>query len=267
VSAPNRNNILPHYEYLKKWENKVVSNIKNIDWNKINPVVAVCENKEDFHIFNYLRLTTSYIKQGMNDSKQSRATRLVVLDSNTGGILGIILHADIYDRWSLRDNYIGWLPELRSKNINKILHVQRALPLIGFGKYLLGKLLILLSISREVIKYMSLKYSQPICAITISGLGLKRYPYCERLHGIEFVGYHNKSQRECALYICETMKGGYRHLRGEIPEEKLKIKTNTIIQNVKYWKERWLNPRLEKIENNSYDLNFYKLDNLLEIAN
>lgn len=266
ASAPRRQNILEHYEYLKKWEQRAVEYIHPINWMEVDPCIAPCETSKELHIFNYFRITTSYIHQKMTDIKRSRATRFFVADYKTGGILGIVLHGDIYDQWKLRDDFIGWNVNYRSKNINKILHIQKALPLLGYGKYFIGRLLILMAISREMIRYLSYKYSQPICAITMSGIGLKRMVYCERMFGIKFVGYHEKYERSCSLYAYEAMKGGYRHLRGEIPEKKLRIRAISMKDNIAYWKERWLMPRLEKIKENGFDSNFYRLDNLLEAA-
>lgn len=264
--APNRKNLLEHYEYLKKWENKAFEYLHPIDWEKIDPCIAPCETEKELHVFNYFRITTSFLHQQMTDIKKSRATRFFVADYKTGTILGLVLHGDIYDQWKIRDDFIGWNKHFRSRNINKILHIQKALPLLGLGKYLIGRLLILMAISRETIRYVSLKYSQPICVITMSGIGLKRLTYCERMLGIEFVGYHDKYERSCSLYSYEAIKGGYRHLRGEISEKKLRLKAKPMSENISYWKDRWLYPRLKKIDNKNFDPNSYRLEALLEAA-
>lgn len=239
-------NIKEHSNYLARHSSIAAQVWEKPDWENIKPVLKICNNKDWLAIYTYYRIVASGYKQKMQDVGMCRSTRCVIIDENSGGILGLILYADVYDKWNIRDNYIGWTDERRHDNINKIIHIQRCIVIPPYGKMLIGKLLYSMAISWEMVRYLGLKYSHKICLFTTHGVGKKRNTLVERLPYWRFLGIHDKGKRSASVYACETRKHAIKFMREEYDENKLRRKVPYMAEIVEYWKERWLVKRLNQ---------------------
>ena len=248
-------NLIAHRDFLLENQNLAASVWNEIDWENCQPKIIIANTRELRNIYNYYRIIASRYTQKMRDVGMCRSTRCLIIDENSKGIMGVVLYADVYDKWTIRDDFIGWSEKSRLANINKIIHIQRAVVIPPYGEYLVGKLLYSMAISWQMVKYLGLKYSHKICLFTTHGVGLNRNKLVERLPWWQYLGMHNKGARSCSVYACQTRKKSLQFMRGECSESKLRRKVPDMDEIIEYWKMRWLSKR----KNINFNPQLYKI--------
>lgn len=163
---------------------------------KIKPEIEFVENKIDSEIFkNCLSFWSVPVSHGYG-----RRIRMIIWDKSNYKVIGIVGLCDPVIGMATRDNYIGWNKEQRKERLYNCMtaYVLGAVP--PYNQLLCGKLVALLTISKEVVKYFQNKYSNNITIIskkqkpselvmidTMGAFG-KSVIY-NRLRGWHFIGY------------------------------------------------------------------------------
>jgi hypothetical protein len=237
------------------------------DLNDMNISVVYCgANPKDMMIYDYFRNMVSSAPQG--GSPMGRNNPFLIMDTKSMAVLGIFTIGDAPMKYPYFQKYIGadgWLSgnesenELKWKTLHTVLYILRCLPLHPFGELLIGKLIVLLATSTEIIKLLEQKYSYRYTLFLVRTLHGKSSLY-HRLHprGLEYIGSDETNR---GMYVMELRKHGLQYLRGERELEKcsFKRKTHSISEQYEYWKERWFLPRVERIgtENIKFDKGYY----------
>lgn len=244
----------PKFNY--KFEHFIAKK-SEINVEKISPEIEFVETKYLKELFkSCLSFWSVPVSFGYG-----RRIKMIIWDKNNYKIIGIVGLCDPVIGLAVRDNYIGWNKEQRKERLYNCMtaYVLGALP--PYNELLGGKLVALLTISREVVEYFKVKYSgkktiisekqKPAELILIDTMGAfgKSVIY-NKLKGWKFIGYSK----------------GYTHyhLTSNGFFEKI---SNFLIQNGKYevfkrnryghgpnWKFRVINTALSLMEIKSEDV-------------
>lgn len=252
---------------LRKAEPRALQHYREPGWSNIDPIIVEARTQRDRDLCNYWRHVISSEPQVA--LSYGRDVQFYVIDRNSGLLLGLFTIVSALTNLKARDVVIGWSPEQRKRLISRVVYLSRCLPTQPFGSLIGGKLLALMATASEVIRTLELRYSFPIVGMMIRTLHGKSSQY-NRLEDrwIEFIGDDGQGK---SLYLAELKSKGFRYLRGDAPEAKMRPRTFTIAQQVDYWKQRWYLPRLESMRSTrpevlEWDPSRYALARVLDHA-
>lgn len=165
------------------------SSLQEICIQKINPILIEVGDSETVKMFKY---ATSFWSIPVT-SGYGRRVRLIVYDNYNHKVIGIVGFCDPVIALKVRDDFIGWGPEVKNRKIYSMLtaYVLGAVP--PYNEILGGKLVALLATSQEVTKIIESKYKTRrenfvLAAIDTFGAFGKSVIY-NKLKGWHFVGY------------------------------------------------------------------------------
>ena len=165
---------------------KLLFDKQDYDISKLDIRLEQVENTSQRNIFKWVQLHTSKLRSGISIGKN---IKILVKDSISDKIIGIIQLSSDFMSLEDRDTFIGWSQEQRKCNINKnIMNLSCCVPVQPFGfNYTGGKLLVQLAFSREVFDMYYEKYNEVLLGINTTSINGKSIMY-DRLKCLKFVG-------------------------------------------------------------------------------
>jgi hypothetical protein len=154
---------------------------------KINPILHICRDTEDFDIWRYFRVYVSSLKM---TQLVGRAIRILVKDQLTQKILGIMSLSSDVGYLEKRDEHIGWSNETKfdNKKINHIMNLSTCIPVGNFGYNLNGgKLMAMLAFSKEIKDEFENRYGDKLAGIITTSINGKSIMY-DRIKRLKFLG-------------------------------------------------------------------------------
>ena len=250
MTLPSNFELMKH---LTNVEVPALSKLKPIDLTNFDPVVVMAKTPANQKLWHYWRVALSSEGQGSMTITQGRYQLYFVMDSISGGLLGIFALGDPPMVYPYFEQQFGWHERTGTKNgraynvekwakLNSILYIHRCLPVYEFGSMLGGKLITLMATSKELIRGLEIRYSFMFSLFLIRTLHGKSSQY-NRLHprGIVEVGVDEGGR---GMMWMELRKNGLKYLHNEAPALGKPL-THTMKDQVEYWKTRWLAPRME----------------------
>ena len=233
-----------------------LSLVKQVDLENLKPVIRKADQKTQIY-WDYWRCVLSSTVQG-GVINMGRTNCYFMFDDNSGGLLGVFALTDTPVSNPFFSEYFGWdvrdIPDeelaakgsiankAKRRSIHTIVSIRRCLPLYEFGGMLGGKLLTLGAASNEVIRSLEVQYSFKLSLLYTRALHGKASQY-NRLeaNGLRYMGLGKSGE---GYYFMELRQKAERYLRGDV-DRMGKLKVKSFPENVEFWKERWLQPRIE----------------------
>ena len=147
-----------------------IASPEEIDVTSIQPCIELVSKNKDYEaIFRAARIFwETPVTNGFG-----RRIRIVVLDKNNGKLIGIIGLCDPVFNLRARDLWIGWDLETKKRMLWHVMNAYILGAVPPYNSILGGKLISLISISREIREIFRRKYKNKKSTI----LGIKRPPY------------------------------------------------------------------------------------------
>jgi hypothetical protein len=164
-----------------------INNIwKSYDVTKIDPILIFCETPKEKDTWKYYRNITSSVKR--SKSPGFRNIKILVIDRFTGKYLGIIELSSTVWNCKAIDDLLEWDSVEKQSNLNNIINITTCVPLQPLGyNFSVGKLLVMLTFSTEVLTYYKNKYKCDIYGVVTYSINNTCYQY-EDLEEISRIG-------------------------------------------------------------------------------
>jgi hypothetical protein len=230
-------------------EPRMLNLVRPFNLATLQPVAIQVQSPEHNLIFDYFRFCISSAPQSAALQSTGREARYIIIDKTSGAILGINALTDGSPGQQLAQwagcKMIGNVQYGGTNTANTVIQLKRCLPLYEFGDMTGGKLLYLLTASRELMAAWEYRYSFQVMAVYVSTLHGKSSQY-NRLHGrgLEYLG----SIDNRGIYV----QGLYENARSFIAEQTKDAgacTTYTFKEQFEYWRDRWLPNRLPLSDN------------------
>jgi len=159
-----------------KWyREKIFTEVNDEVLNNFDIELEFVENNHQHDLWQYFRIHTSSIKTSKNIG---RNIRILVKHKQSGKYLGILALASDIKNCESRDKYIGWTNNIKVKKLQYIMNISCCVGLqpIAFN-YNIGKLLVGLCFSKEVLNYHKNKYGHDLACITTFSINGKSIQY------------------------------------------------------------------------------------------
>lgn len=259
---------------LSRLEAGALSMLKPIDLATLEPMVVQCTGK-NLALWNYWRIALSSETQTSTKITQGRYQLYFVIDKTSGGLLGLFALGNAPECYPYLESQFGWDQRIDLKNgrpynaakwskYHTILYMHRCLPVYEFGKMTGGKLMTLMATSRELLRFLEIRYSFLYGLFVVRTLHGKSSQY-NRLHQRGLVEVGTDDQGRGMLWQ-ELRKNALKYYRGEV-EVLGKTNAYPVKEQVDYWKERWLYPRAARMGVTVLEPNIdqYRVSNLSSI--
>lgn len=151
---------------LRRYEDRLIKHIasgREIDPERISPtLVPVTRGSHEERLFRYASLHWSVPVS----SGYGRRLRFLVLDSHNEKLMGIIGVGDPVFNVGVRDQWIGWDLNARKERLQQVMDafVIGAIP--PYSQLLMGKLVAMLLVSRELHSAFAVKYGHRVSRIS-----------------------------------------------------------------------------------------------------
>jgi len=229
-------------------EDAALEMVRPIDLTTMQPEIVEVGAGTMRALHDYWRVMISSEPQGLSFSGGGRSSALLVRDKVSGGILGVTALADpnikplsALVHWD--GTALGNASRLARQH--QVTMLKRCLPIYEFGQMTGGKLLALMSTSRDVIRLMELRFSFQYAFLairTLHGRGSQYNRLQER--GIELYEVDGEGK---GFYGMELRKKGIAYLRDGRPMGK--TNTRPLGEQIEYWRTRWLPNRMLSQDN------------------
>lgn len=186
----------------------------SIDISNIEISIEQVLTKEQRDIYNWIALHVSKLRLVQNKGK---SIKLLVKDSVSDKILGLLhLCSDSYSLEN-RDSFIGWNTECKKAHLNDIMNIICCVPVQPFGfNFNGGKLLAQLAFSRQVFDIYYKKYNIPLIGLTTTSINGKSIQY-DRLDCLDYIGL-TKGYGNTHIPL-ELFDEAMEYLKQEYPKE------------------------------------------------
>ncbi len=182
----------------------------------IEPKIEFCETQELRDLWWYGR---NVIWSASYTGDVGRRLRWVILDKNTGYIIGICgLSSSL--SIPLFDQHIGWTREMKWKNkkVNHVMTMSHCAGMPELSKYLTGKLSALSCRSAEVVNAFESKYGLKAVTFFTTSLYGKSSLY-NRLEGYEYLGLTKGSSAALVpMEVKQQMREDFKQEKGKHSE-------------------------------------------------
>jgi hypothetical protein len=170
----------------KYYKNLVFNDTSDFTLDNFDVELEFCETKFQHDIWEYFRVHTSSIRTNKNIG---RCMRILVKHKLSGKYVGILaLGSDVYLCGS-RDKYIGWTPEIMKKNLKYVMNITTCVGLQPISyNFNIGKLLVALCFSGEVLTKFKEKYGHDLACITTFSINGKSIQYDRMKNYLTYVG-------------------------------------------------------------------------------
>jgi hypothetical protein len=247
------------------FEEQALAMVRPVDLATMEPEIIECRKGDANVMFNYWRAVLSSEPQGKSYSWYGRSASFLVRDRVSGGFLGVFAISDPPNTLKPMLRHFKWdeNEEARLARQHQALMLRRCLPIYEFGQMTGGKLLALAATSQEVLRLFELRYSFQFVYFLIRTLHGKSSQY-NRLQqrGIELIEVDAENK---GFYGMELRKKALAYMREGTPYGKTAM--HKLGDQVDYWKDRWLNARVQSTGNPSLitpDPERYRLSNQLD---
>jgi hypothetical protein len=211
--------------------------------------------KELNDLWNYFRIHQS--SSTGNNKNGGIKMRLLVRDRATKKYVGVLSIDSDHKKNTPRDKDIGWSKEQLRKNLYNVVNIRTCIGLQGFAKNTnLGKLLMMLTFSREVNQLFCNRYGFNYLSVLTTSLKGKSCQYSD-VDGLNFIGYTkginvgdipNELYEKCRAYYKKYVSNKsynklflmdkltkYLGINNEFTQEKMKrgVYINHMINNYK----------------------------------
>lgn len=180
--------IQENHEFFDQYSDSVYRLISQpIDYTLVEPELVMVKTKTDQAIWEYLRTIVSVMP---NSGIVGRRIKYFLKDKVSGNILGIFQLSSDFAILGCRDKYIGWNHDLKFKSnkINHILNLSVCVPLQSWGYLTGGKLMLMLSLSKQVQDDFKMLYGDDLIGVSTTSLYGKSSQY-NRVKEFKFLGY------------------------------------------------------------------------------
>jgi hypothetical protein len=150
--------------YLAKNENTYLGALipgRLLNPNKIKPRLFLCSEREDYDLYDYLRMSSSFPTQ----DRPGRRMKFIVRDMGHSGapVMGVCCLSSTVRQLKARDQWIGWIDkhsvEARAENLAYIMDISTCVSVPPYSYLTGGKLLCYMMLSNEVRALYSLRYA------------------------------------------------------------------------------------------------------------
>jgi hypothetical protein len=179
-----RERLLKHRSRLLKYQRSAIRLIERVDYANIEPKLVFCA-KKDRPIWDYLRHT---ISSAPHKGRIGRQLHYFVVDLYSKGVMGVIDVGSDVEALTNRDKYVGWTDISTRRNMLKYIgNLGSAVAVGPFGSLTGGKLISVLSTSKEVGADWMERYGDDLAAICTTSLFGKSSQY-NRLKEFKYLG-------------------------------------------------------------------------------
>jgi hypothetical protein len=141
--------------YLQLEEDKYLSNLahgKQLAFDRISPVLVVCQTREDYDLYDYFRMWSSF----PTVDRPGRRLKLLIRDSGQprSPLMGLCCLSSAVRQLRVREEWIGWQGrksfKIRAQNLAYIMDLSNCLSVPPYSNLTGGKLLAAMMASNEV---------------------------------------------------------------------------------------------------------------------
>ncbi len=148
--------------YFAKREDEFLSNLASgalFDPEKIQPQLFVCKSREDFDVYDYFRMWSSFPTL----DRPGRRLKFIVRDAGIPSkpIMGLCCLSSPVRSIRVRDHWIAWQdrPRIRQKNLAMVMDLSTCIGLPPYSYLTAGKLLAAMMASNEVREAYRARYA------------------------------------------------------------------------------------------------------------
>lgn len=225
---------------LTRYEDVALGMLKPIDLLKMDPIIVEARPGTHRRLYDYWRVVISSKLQFTKPGVFRRQFTGFVMDRRTDGLLGVIGQTDL----PLTQNR-SWIVEClgpRQDRYGGVLVQRRCLPIFELGQLTGGKLLYLLSTSREHLHSLEMEFTQ-LWGTIIVPTEERQSSQFNRLPGLDRAWFSDDK----SIYRQELRNGHTRFLAGEDVPWMTWERREAVTDAYGYWRARWLIPRAARL--------------------